>query len=75
MRLPRTPPQVITQLPQVKLRLPEPDVNGRRDWRDDFRFSKSDTERTEQGADHSAVTLWLHSLGKQQTRPGAIPRH
>jgi hypothetical protein len=72
MRLPRTPLRVIAQLPQVKLRLPEPDVNGRFDRCDDFRFSKSDTERAEQRSNHGTVTLWLHSMSKQQTRPRAI---
>jgi hypothetical protein len=66
---------VIAQLPQVKLRLPEPDVNGCFDRRDDFRFSKGDSEHTEQRADHGAIMLWLHSLGEQQARPGAILLH
>jgi hypothetical protein len=69
------PPPVIAQFPQVKLRLPEPDVNGRFDWRDDLCVSKGDTEHTEQRADHGAVTLWLHSLGQQQAHPGAILPH
>ena len=75
MLLPRTPPRVIAQLSQMKLRLPEPDVNGRFDRCDDLRFSKGDTEHTEQRSDHGAVTLWLHSLGQQQARPSAILRH
>jgi hypothetical protein len=66
---------VIAQLPQVKLRLPEPDVNGRVDRCDDLRFSKGNTERAEKRSDHGAVTLWLHSLGQQQARPGAILPH
>jgi hypothetical protein len=75
MRLPRTPPRVIAQLPQVKLRLPEPDVNGCFDRCDDFRFSKSDTERAEKRSNHGTVTLWLHSVSKQQARPSAILPH
>jgi len=51
------PPQVIAQFPQVKCGLPEPDVNGRFDWRDDLCVSKGDTEHTKQRADHGAVTL------------------
>jgi hypothetical protein len=70
--LPSIPPRVIADLPQVKLRLPKPDVNGRFDRRDDLRFSKGDPEHTEQRSDHGAVTLWFYSLGKQQARPGAI---
>jgi hypothetical protein len=56
----------------VKLCLPEPDVNGWFDRCDDFRVSKRNTEHTEQRADDGAVTLWLHSLGQQQARPGAL---
>jgi len=59
---PGTPPRVIASLPQMKLRLSEADVNGRFDRRDDLRFSKGDTEHTEQRSDHGAVTLWLHAL-------------
>jgi hypothetical protein len=55
--LPSTPPRVIAQLPQVKLRLPEPDVDGRFDRCDDLRFSKGNTERAEKRSDHGAVTL------------------
>jgi len=73
--LPSTPPRVIAQLPQVKLRLSEPDINGRFDRCDDLRFSKGNTERAEKRSDHGAVTLWLHSLGQQQARPGAILPH
>jgi hypothetical protein len=72
---PGTPPRVIASLPQMKLCLSEADVNGRFDRRDDLRFSKGDTEHTEQRSDHGAVTLWLHALSEQQARPGAILRH
>jgi hypothetical protein len=64
MRLPRPPQRVIAQLPYVKLRLSELDINRRLDRRDDLRFSKGDTKHPEKRADHGAVTLWLHSLGK-----------
>ncbi len=37
------PPPVIAQFPQVKLRLPEPDVNGRFDWRNDLWASNKRT--------------------------------
>jgi hypothetical protein len=63
---------MIAELPYVKLRLPEPDVNGRFHRRDNLRFRKGDTEYTEQRADHGAVTLRLHALGQQHARPGAI---
>ena len=66
---------MITQLPQVKLRLPEPDVNGRCDRRDDLRFRKGDAEHTEQRADHGAILLWLHPLGEQHVRLGALLLH
>jgi hypothetical protein len=75
IRLPSAPPRMIAELSYVKLRLPEPDVNGRFNRRDNLRFSKGDTEHTEQRADHGAVALRLHSLGQQQARPGAIRRH
>jgi hypothetical protein len=65
LRWPNTPLRGLAQLPQVKLCLSEPDVNGRFDRRDDLRFRKSDAEHTEQRADHGAVTLWLQSLSKQ----------
>jgi hypothetical protein len=65
---------VIAELPDLKLRLPEPDVNGRFDRCDDLCFRTGDTEHTEQRTDHGAVALRLHSLGKQQARPGAILR-
>jgi len=70
-----TPPRVRTQLPQVKMRLPELDVNGRFDWRDELRFSTSNTERAQKRADDGAVTRWLESVGKQQARLGAILSH
>jgi hypothetical protein len=73
--LPVAPTRVITQLPQVKMRFPEPHVNGRFDRRDDLRFSEGNTERAEKRSNHGAVTLWLHSLGQQQARPGAILRY
>jgi hypothetical protein len=60
--LPVTPTLVIKQIPQVKMRLPEPDVNGRCDRRDDFRFRKGHPESAEQRSDYSAVTRWLHSV-------------
>jgi hypothetical protein len=63
---------VITQLPQVKLRLPELDVNGRLDRRDDLRLSKGHTESAEKRADHAAVTLRLDSVCQQQTRLDAL---
>jgi len=63
------------QLPQGKLRLPELDVNGRFDWRDELRLSTGNTERAQKRADHAAVTRWLESVGKQQARLGAILSH
>jgi hypothetical protein len=54
--LPVTPTLVIKQFPQVKVRLPEPDVNGRCDRRDDLRFCKGHPENAEQRANHGAVT-------------------
>src|SRR5215831_15118415 len=72
--VPRTPPRVIAELPDMKLRLPEPDVNGRFDRRDELCVSPGDTEHTEQRTDHGAVTMRLHALGQQQARPGAIFR-
>jgi hypothetical protein len=75
LRVPSPPPRVITQFPQVKLRLPEPDVNGRCDRRDDLRFRKGDAEHTEQRTDHGAILLWLQPLGEQQARRGAILLH
>jgi len=65
-----TPPQMTTQLPQVKLRLSELNVNGCFDWRDDFRLSKGNTERVQKRADDGAVTRRLESMGKQQARLG-----
>jgi len=58
----------------MKLRLSEPDVNGRFDRRDELCVSTGDPEHTEQRTDHGAVTMRLHSLGQQQARPVAILR-
>src|SRR5262245_3751301 len=69
------PPRVSTQLPQVKLRLPELDVNGRFDRRDELRFSKGNIKRVQKRADDGAVTHRLESVGKQQTQRGAILPH
>src|SRR5215510_3879596 len=73
--LPSTPPWVIAELPYVKLCLLELDINGCCHRGNDLRFSKGDTEHTKQRTDHGAITLRLHSLGKQQAQPGAILRH
>ncbi len=70
-----TPPRGMTQLPQVKLRLPELDVNGRFDQRDELRFRKGHTERAQQRAEDGAVTRRLESLGQQHARLGAILPH
>jgi hypothetical protein len=45
---------VITQLTQVKLRLPKLDINGCFDRRAEFRFSKGNAERVQQRADDGA---------------------
>ena len=63
LRVPRTPPRGIAELPDVKLRLPEPDVNGRFHRRDDLRVHTGDTEPPEQRADHGTVPLRLHAVG------------
>jgi hypothetical protein len=49
-----TLPRVITQLTQVKLRLPKLDINGCFDRRAEFRFSKGNAERVQQRADDGA---------------------
>ena len=58
VRFPLTLPRVSTQLPQVKMRLPELDVNRRFDRRDELRFSTGNTERAQKRADDGAVTCW-----------------
>jgi len=60
--LPVTPTLVIEQIPQVQMRLPEPDVNGRFDRCDDLRFRKGHPESAEKRSDHGAVTRWLHPV-------------
>ena len=70
-----TLPRVSTQLPQMKLRLSELDVNGRFDRRDELRFSKGNAQRVQKRADDGAVTRRLESVGKQQARLGAILPH
>jgi hypothetical protein len=54
--------RVIAQIPQVKMRFPELDINGRGDWRDDLCLRKSDPKRAEQRPDHGAVTRRLHAI-------------
>jgi hypothetical protein len=69
---PVTPSLVLAQIPQVKMRLPAPDINGRGDRRDDLGCRNGHPERAEQRADYGAVTCRLRSLCKQQARLGAI---
>jgi hypothetical protein len=57
------------------MRLPELDINGRLDRRDDLRFSTGNTEHAQKRAHDGAVTRWLESMGKQQARLGAILSH
>jgi hypothetical protein len=67
-----TLPQVTTQLPQVKLCLPELDVNGCFDRCDDLRFRKGNAQRLQKRTDEGAVTRRLESVGKQQARLGMV---
>jgi hypothetical protein len=75
VRFSLTPPRVSPQFPQVKMCLPELDVNGRFDWRHELCFSTGNTERVQKRADDGAVTRRLESVGKQQARLDAILPH
>jgi hypothetical protein len=59
----------------VKLRLPELDVNGRFDRRDEIRFRKGNAQRVQKRADDGAVTRRFESMGQQQARLRAILPH
>src|SRR5262249_4534112 len=72
---PVTSTQVIVQIPQVKMRLPEPDINGCFDRCDDLCFRKGYPERAEQRADHGAVTRRLHAMRSQQARRRMLLPH
>src|ERR1043166_4163356 len=66
--LPVTPGREIAQLPQVKMRLPEPHVNGRFDGRDEICISTGHAKSAEKCTEYGAVTLRLATLRQHQAR-------